>query len=144
MSDVVVTVPKTFTYEGAPGAKGLLAWLAEGDAPGETATGHQWYFFTYGPIVMCAPLDRCYVVCEGRLVGYSPLVRVDYDQSRCRNGCAPLRLVRRGDAVAVTIPEAIQGFRGWRHPWWRREDEVPLDLSTEIAAAKQFRRLVPS
>lgn len=35
-------------------------------------------------------------------------------------------LVRRAGAVAVTIPEPITGFRGWRYRWWPREAEVPF------------------
>lgn len=126
MSDVVVTVPAGFTHEDAPGKKGLAAWIAEGDAAGEAWSGQEWAFTTYGNISLCWPGDRCYIVCEGKLRGYAPVVRVQYDQSRFRNGCAPLRIVRGGDAVAVTIDETIRGFRGMRKRWWRRGEERPF------------------
>jgi hypothetical protein len=35
------------------------------------------------------------------------------------------QLVRHG-AVAVTIPERIHGFRGYRQRWWPREAEQPF------------------
>ena len=31
-----------------------------------------------------------------------------------------------GGAVAVTIPERVTGFRGWRRRWWERDAEVPF------------------
>lgn len=123
MCDVVVTVPKTFTHPDAPGKKGLAAWIAEGDAAGEPESGEEWGFTTYGPLPVLTPGDRCYIVCEGKLRGYAPLVNIQYDESRLRNGCAPLMFVRSGGAVAVTIDETIIGFRGWRARWWNREDE---------------------
>lgn len=129
MCDVVVTVPKNFRHPVAPGKVGLAAWLAEGDPPGAEWGGTEWEFTTYGPLPVFIPGDRCYVVCEGRLVGYAPLLRVMYDQSRFRNGCAPLCFVRGGGAVACTIDESIVGFRGWRVRWWDRANEKPLDLS---------------
>src|SRR6185369_461133 len=118
MCDVVVTVPKNFTHPRAPGMKGLAAWVAEGDAAGEPYSGQEWMFTTYGPLPVFIPGDRCYIICEGRLRGYSPLTNVLYDSSRFRNGQAPIAFVRRGEAVAVTIAEPITGFRGWRARWW--------------------------
>lgn len=126
MSDVVVTVPKNFTHPAAPGRKGLAAWIAEGDAAGESWSGQLWGFVTYGSISLAHAGDRCYVVCEGRLRGYSPIVQVMYDQSCFRNGQAPVKLIRGGDAVAVTIPERIDGFRGMRRRWWDRSEEIPF------------------
>lgn len=35
-------------------------------------------------------------------------------------------LIRRGGAVAVTIPQQIPGFRGFRYCWWDRALEVPF------------------
>jgi hypothetical protein len=46
--DIVVTVPKTFTHECAPGKRGLAAWIAEGDAAGETWSGTHWSFTVGG------------------------------------------------------------------------------------------------
>lgn len=126
MSDCVVTVPLNFTHPCAPGLKGLDAWIAEGDAAGEPETGQEWWFTTYGPIPVFVPGDRLYVVCENRLRGYAPLTGVMYDESRVRHGQAPIAFIRRGGAVAVTIPERITGFRGYRTRWWDRADEVPF------------------
>lgn len=125
--DIVLTVPKNFTHPAAPGKRGLAAWIAEGDAAGDPSTGQDWWFTTYGALgVMPDPDARCYVVCEDRLRGYAPLVKVLYDPSRVRNGCGPVVFIRRGGAVAVTVPWNIVGFRGWRHPWWPREEEIPF------------------
>lgn len=129
MSDVVVTVPMNFRHPSAPGKKGLAAWLAEGDPPGSPWSGQEWHFTTHGVLPTFSPGDRCYVVCEGRLVGYAPLLRVLYDQNRFMRGRAPICFVRGGGAVACTIDEKITGFRGWRRRWWDRSEEKPLDLS---------------
>lgn len=119
MSDVVVTVPKDFHYEGKTGLK---AWIAEGDAP-NIAQG-----------------ERVYIVHNGKLRGYAPLYLLHVyedendvagelgDLDRCPPrrkvpGCA---LVRKGGAVAVTIDQHIRGFRGFRYRWWKRQDEVPF------------------
>lgn len=118
--DVVVTVPKTFTHPASPGKVGLEAWLGEGDAAGEPWSGQLWAFSTYGGKPDIQPGERVYVVCEGRLVGYAPLVELRSDGRRHD-------LIRGGGAVALTIDQPIQGFRGWRHRWWAREDEwVPF------------------
>jgi len=109
MTDVVVTVPKGF----------WLDWIYEGDAVGEPPSGQEWGFFMGGPAPKIERGERVYVVAHGRLRGYAPLVRV----ARTDRGFA---LCREAGAVAVTIDEAIQGFRGWRIPWWKREAEVPF------------------
>ena len=109
MTDVVVTVPKTF---------GLDRWIAEGDAAGEPWTGQEWGFFLGGRPPRIEPGERVYVVYNGKLRGWAPLVRVQL----CDRGFA---LVRRGDAHAVTIAEWIQGFQGYRYRWWPLEQERP-------------------
>lgn len=126
MSDVVVTVPKNFTHPAAPGKRGLAAWIAEGDAAGDEWSGKTWWFTTYGPLPVFSPGDRCYVVCEGRLRGYAPLIDVKFDADNLRFRWAPIAFIRAGDAVAVTIPQKVTGFRGWRTRWWNREDEIPF------------------
>jgi len=129
---MVVTVPMSFTHECAPGLKGLDAWIAEGDAAGDPETGIEWWFTTWGLRPACIPGDRLYIVCEDRLRGYAPIVRVMFGESRWRNGSAPIAFIRKGGAVAVTIPEKIRGFRGWRPRWWDRDTEVPFpDWKTE-------------
>jgi hypothetical protein len=117
--DIVVTVPKTFTHECAPGKRGLAAWIAEGDAAGETWSGTHWSFTVGGAEPNILIGERVYVVCEGRLRGYAPLVELSRDGYRWE-------LIRGGGAVAITIPEAIKGFRGWRYRWWRRDEEIPF------------------
>lgn len=117
MADVVVTVPKNFEYAGR---RGLAAWAAEGDLPGEEWSGLDSHFYMGGSPPDIKQGERVYVVCEGRLRGYAPLVRVE--------GYGPGRfaLVRRSDAVAVTIPKPIRGFQGYRYRWWERDIEVPF------------------
>lgn len=134
--DIAVTVPKNFKHPAAPGKKGLAAWLAEGDAPGTPWSGQEWFFTTYGTVPRITSGERVYVVCEDRLVGYAPLIRIAVDgkvQDRLlKAGAAsyrgPIAFVRGGGAVACTIDEKIVGFRGWRYVWWKREDERPLIL----------------
>lgn len=126
MSDAVVTVPMNFTHDRAPGLRGLDAWIAEGDEAGDEWSGQEWVFITYGPLLMPTPGSRLYIVCEDRLRGYAPITAIRYDESRFRNGRAPIAFIRKGGAVAVTIDENIRGFRGWRSPWWPREHEVPF------------------
>ena len=128
MADVVVTVPKNFTHPAAPGKRGLAAWLAEGDAPGEPESGTNWIFSTWGFKPNIERGERVYVVCEGRLVGYAPLVELyagdDYGE---------IEFLRRGGAVACTIAAPITGFRGWRYRWWDRNEEIPLQLEASHA-----------
>lgn len=59
--------------------------------------------------------------------GYASLVRIDTPATSAyvaQRGKYAFSLVRGGGAVAVTIPEYVQGFRGWRYRWWEREAEV--------------------
>jgi hypothetical protein len=105
-----VTLPKSF---------GLDAWIAEGDAAGEPDSGEEWGWFMGGNPPGVHPGDRVYVVYNGRLRGYAPLIRVQPTE----RGYA---LVRRGGAVAVTIDEHIPGFRGARFRWWQRDAEKPF------------------
>jgi hypothetical protein len=110
MSDVVVTVPKSF---------GLDTWIAEGDLPGEQWSGLEWHFYLGSGVPKINPGERVYIVYDGKLRGYSPLVRI----KRTGRGCA---LIRHNGAVAVTIDERIVGFRGFRYRWWNIEDEKPF------------------
>jgi hypothetical protein len=124
MADVVVTVPQGFTHECAPDLVGYAAWIAEGDAPGTPWSGREWAFPCGGwdpPTV--EPGERVYVVCQGRLRGYAPLIRLDYGQHQ-RTGKMGYSLVRGGGAVAVTLRVHVVGFRGWRYRWWDATDEV--------------------
>jgi len=110
MSDVVVTVPKWF---------GLDNWIEEGDAAGEPWSGELWDFTTAGASPRIGRGDRVYVVFNGKLRGYAPLVRLDVNGRR-------LAFIRGGGAVAVTVPFPITGFRGWRYRWWDRAEERPF------------------
>lgn len=103
-TDLVVTVPRRL----------WSAWLAEGDLPGQPETGEEWAFFTHRP-PSSAVGGRLYIVAYGRLRGYAPITRI-----------AKNAICRRGGAVAITIPEAIYGFRGWRRRWWNQAVEMPF------------------
>jgi len=109
--DLVGTCPKDF----------YTAWIAEGDAAGDPETGENWHWFTRdrkAPSIQ--PGDRFYVVAHGKLRGWAPVIRVD----AFRDGS--WGIVRRGGAVASTIPQPIPGFRGLRVRWWKREEETPF------------------
>lgn len=108
--DVVVTVPKSF---------GLDTWINEGDLPDEKWSGLEWHFYLGAGAPQIQPGERVYIVYNGKLRGYSPLVRFE----RINRGGA---LVRHNGAVAVTIPEYIKGFRGFRYRWWSLVDEIPF------------------
>lgn len=108
--DVVVTVPNSF---------GLDTWINEGDLPGEKWSGLEWHFYLGAGVPKISPGERVYVVYNGKLRGYSPLVRLEHIG---RGGA----LVRHNGAVAVTIPEYIKGFRGFRYRWWNLVDEIPF------------------
>jgi hypothetical protein len=111
MADLVVTVPKTF---------GWHRWIDEGDAAGQPWSGDLWDFGVAGGKPDITPGERVYIVHNGRLRGYAPLVELS------RAGPNYWYLVRGGDAVAVTIDETIIGFRGWRRRWWDRALERPF------------------
>ncbi len=107
--DIVVTVPKGE----------WKAWIHEGDLPGTPDSGTLYEYSTSGRATI-TPGERVYVVAYGKLRGYAPLVRIQENSGRRST------LLRGGGAVAVTIPQAIPGFRGWRYRWWTREIEVPF------------------
>lgn len=120
--DMVVTVPMRFTFFGAPGERGLSAWIAEGDAAGDEWSGTEWAFCLGLHVVpKIEPGERVYIVCENRLRGYAPLVQLEIDHDENE-----LRLIRGDGAVAVTLPDPIRGFRGFRYRWWPYENEIPF------------------
>ena len=123
--DVVVTVPKRF---------GLDIWIAEGDPAGTPWSGQEWHFYLGGTPPRIAPGERVYIVYNGALRGYAPLVRIDLEEGR-RYG-----LVRHGEAVAVSIPQYISGFRGYRYRWWHTSLEQPFPNWQDPEAAL-FERL---
>lgn len=106
--DLVVTVPKPLWY----------VWIDEGDAAGSPESGEEWGFYVGGRPTI-GPGDRLYIVAWGRVRGYAPVTRTEPSGRGWMIG-------RKGCAVAVTIPEAVPGFRGWRRRWWEREAEVPF------------------
>lgn len=119
--DIVVTLPKKF---------GLKKWIEEGDPAGHPWSGIVWGWFMGGnPPKKLEPGDRVYVVYDGHLIGYSPLIRVKiyWDENR-------FALIRHGDAVAVTIDQKIWGFQGYRYRWWRYGDERPFPQWKDLAA----------
>ena len=129
MADVVVTVPKSFYFDGKTG---LAGWIAEGDLPGQEWSGQDSHFYLGGSPPDIKPGERVYIICEGKLRGYAPLVRVEkYDRSYA--------LVRRGGAVAVTIDEPVRGFQGFRYTWWSRADEKPFPGWQDVQQAEGAR-----
>jgi hypothetical protein len=111
--DVVVTVPRKF---------GLDRWIAEGDAASEAWSGQEWHFYLF-TCPRIEPGERVYVVYNGALRGYAPLVRVDwFGNGRQRY----YGLVRHNDAVAVSIDTYIPGFRGFKYRWWHYDQEQPF------------------
>ena len=128
MSDVVVTVPMSF---------GLDTWIDEGDAAGKPWSGEEWDFYLGGLRPNIKPGERVYVVYNGALRGYAPLVRVEHKSYWPE---WKFSLVRHGGAVAITVPEYIQGFRGWRYRWWDRSIEVPFPAWQDANACIGFTR----
>ena len=130
MTDVVVTVPMRLWDE----------WIAEGNLPGEPPSGYRSHFWLWGGrLPRIGPGERVYVVAHGKLRGYAPLVGIE---RRCElNGSAGC-LMRDGYAEAVTIPEPIRGFQGWRYRWWDRALEMPCpDWRTPYTDARLAKKL---
>ncbi|HWQ10116.1 MAG TPA: DUF1489 family protein [Holophaga sp.] len=121
MADIVVTVPKGLWSE----------WLEEGDLAGQPWSEEAEYHFWIRPdrLPMIAAGERVYIVAHGRLRGFAPLVRIERDCILARTRAC---LVRRNDAVAVTIPGDVTGFQGWRYRWWNRATEVPFPEWKEV------------
>lgn len=111
MSDLVVTVPKWFWPE----------WIAEGDAAGEPETGTEWGFSLGRNKPPIKPGERLYIVAHGRLRGYAPVTGIKLLAGQWV-------VCRQGGAVAVTIPETIRGFQGFRRRWWHPENEIPFPV----------------
>jgi len=113
--NLVVTVPKWFWPE----------WITEGDAVGEPVTGEEWGFFLGGAKPPIGAGDLLYIVAHNRLRGYAPVTDLQFNGSQWA-------ICRRGGAVAITIPERIRGFQGFRKVWWPKEAEIPFpDWKTE-------------
>lgn len=125
MTDIVVTLPKSF---------GLKRWIEEGDPAGEDWSGQEWgWYLGMQPPKKLNPGDRVYVVYNGRLIGYAPLLRIEpWVRGSLTTGCV---LVRGGGAVACTIPCRIKGFQGYRYRWWDRSIEAPFPKWTELTNA---------
>lgn len=114
MADLVVTV----------GKDRWQSWLAEGDCAGTRSTGRAYPYFLGPQKPPIMPGERLYIVAHGRLRGYAPVTSV---KPHGRGWAA----VRKGDAVAVTLPWAEHGFLGVRARWWERTMEGPfLDWKT--------------
>jgi hypothetical protein len=114
VSDVVVTVPKGMWED----------WIAEGALPGwKWVEGAFHFWIPQSPLPNIKPGERVYVVAHGKLRGYAPLVELE---KNCMIRPGRACLMREGGAVAVTIPEYIRGFQGWRYRWWERDQETPF------------------
>lgn len=107
--DIVLRVPQTL----------YLAWLAEGDWPGEETTG-EWAFGAGCKVPALGPGARAYACSFGVLRGYAPLLPP-------RPGCTTAWL-RAGGAVAVTVPslDLRAGRWAWKYRTWDRSREVPV------------------
>lgn len=122
MTDIVVTVPKGQWQD----------WIGEGDLPGEEWSGYHSHFWLSAVPSDIRFDDRLYIVAHGRLRGYAPVKNWERHCSLRRERAC---LVRSSGAVAVTIPESVKGFQGWRRRWWDRADEIPFpDWATEGVA----------
>jgi hypothetical protein len=111
VADLVGTCPKGFWEE----------WIAEGDAAGDPGTGEEWSWYTGHRLARnIQPGERFYVVADGKLRGYAPVIRV----GKLPDGT--FEIIRKGGAIACTISPPIPGFRGLRLRWWKREEETPF------------------
>ena len=131
MSDVIVTLPLGFEFNGL---KGIDAWIAEGDAAGLDASGKTYMYTIFGELPKIRPEERVYVCYNGHLIGYAPLVELRVNPYRPRQ----FAFIRGGGAVAVTIPECIPGFRGWRYRWWDTAAEIPFPDWITAAKTKKI------
>src|ERR1044072_7348722 len=129
MSDLVVTVPQRQWVEWVEEGDDALGGIHAGTAA--PWNGEHEYGFNIGgrrpPLIR--PGERVYIVAYGRLRGYSPLLYIAAPpEPERRFGARPgsYALVRRGDAVACTIPVEVPGFQGVRRRWWNSETEVPF------------------
>ncbi len=120
--DLVGTCPMDFWEE----------WIAEGDAAGDPETGEEFVWHTRHFLVnQILPRQRFYIVAHGRLRGYAIVTRVHLDHVEARLARSG-SIIRRGGAVACTIPETIKGFQGLRPRWWEWDTEIPFpDWKTE-------------
>lgn len=135
--DVVVTVPKGIWED----------WLTEGDLAYADDSGHapgwegdnEYGFYLRGTRPNIEPGERVYIVAHGHLRGYAPLTALENGE-RFGGAADSFALVRRGSAIAVTIPAlgiperpaTIKGFQGYRYRWWLRNLEMPFpDWRTE-------------
>jgi hypothetical protein len=113
--DLVGTCPKGFWEE----------WISEGNCAGDPERADiEYYWFTRSKLTLkLQPGDRFYVVCNGSLRGWAPVVRILTD---IQNDKQYFAIARSCGAVACTILQNIPGFRGLRKRWWEREEELPF------------------
>jgi hypothetical protein len=148
MPDIVVTVPmarwEDWLDEGdLPGDEwdgvSEYHWFARGPKP-QIAAGQRVYIVAHGKVRGYAPLVAIDSVVSGRKRDRFSVVRIvtqpDGHAKYVHWFPQPLPewwwpgsdygLVRHGGAVAVTIPDAVRGFQGWRYRWWPLEREIPF------------------
>lgn len=126
--DLVGTCPKGFWEE----------WLREGGCAGESYPeyGYAWWSrhvlarklsfkFSGNHTKMDESDLRFYVVCHGNLRGWAPVRDILIGPEEGGAHCYGI-LRRSNEAVAITIPDPIPGFRGLRKRWWDRADETPF------------------
>ena len=124
LEDLVATLPKSF---------GLKEWIEEGDPAGEPHTDppNVSYFWKVPSLPRrSGPGARLYVVYDGTLIGYSIISHI----IQTPQGVFVVRPggVRARDE-AVTIPDRIPGFQGYRYRWWPRDKERPFPEWKDLA-----------
>lgn len=136
MSDIVVTVAKTFTLPSAPGLKGLAAWIKGVLSTVEPLSFDYFCEHTIGcarPQIAAA--ERVYILCEGRIRGFCPLIGIREVPHAGKN---TFRLLLGAGGEAVTVPWDVNGFGGWCYRWWDRSDELPFPDWRTVALAAPF------
>lgn len=112
-ADLVVCLPVALFHD----------WYDEGGTPDWADDNeYTWEIGSQPPGSIQTNHSRLSIVCAGVLRGFAPIRRVEQVAGR------RWALIRDGrSAEAVTIPEQIKSFRGWRYRWWDHEDERPFD-----------------
>jgi hypothetical protein len=146
MTDVVVTCPMDrwagWIAEGQLPGQGWdgetdYHWFGRGYRP-NIVPGERVYIVAHGKLRGYAPLVATDIFVTGRARDEYSIFRwgLNEDNMLAIIHKFPLPLpewwwpgstwglVRRDGAVAVTIPEPIRGFQGFRYRWWPREQEV--------------------
>jgi hypothetical protein len=169
VADLVVTVPKHFWADwidegdavGEPTSNTEWGFFLGSGKPA-IVPGERLYIVAHGLVRGYAPVTRLAFFpepCSLHIEDEPGCERChifrdenDYpSQPKLKNGTRiPGRwaIGRRGGAVAMTIPQDVKGFQGWRKRWWDRSAEkpfpmwefarVPAKMATEILHRRAF------